>query len=483
MSVVELRPRQQMPQSVEAEMALIGAALSDTEACIDALDRVRPEHFFDGVHAKLWDAICKQARLGKADVVTVSAALSNDQGFAEWGGKERLFDLWDRAQTWAVDQHAEIILDRAARRSISHLTDEISRKAYGLETSAEGVLADLERGAAEIARDGVSREAWRPLSIVAEEALTVARERRGMPGLGIGLTEVDRITGGLRAGQLTLLAGRPGMGKSTAALCLAKGVAGHGRGVAFFSLEMTEPELGLRMACDVAFNPGETMYSGQDSNPAYSKAEWGSLDAAQWDRLDQAREIMAEWPIMFDCRAGLTCGQILSAARRVMRQWERAGVEPGCIIVDHLGLIRPEQSRSGNKVAEIADISGALREMAKALKVPVVALCQLSRDVEKRDGKDRKPNLSDLRWAGELEQDAHVVLFLYRPEYYLKPPEESGDEDADIKAEAAYGKRLDAAKNKLFWIVAKNRQGPTAEAETFCRIDCSAIRDMPGERR
>ncbi len=130
-----------------------------------------------------------------------------------------------------------------------------------------------------------------------------------------------------------------------------------------------------------------------------------------------------------------------------------------------------------NKVAEIGEISGALREMAKALDVPVVALCQLSRDVEKRDGKDKRPGLSDLRWAGELEQDAHVVMFLYRPEYYLKAPEPTGDEIADNTAYGRYLNRLNEVKNKLFWIVAKNRQGPTAEAETFCRIDCSAIRD------
>jgi replicative DNA helicase len=132
-----------------------------------------------------------------------------------------------------------------------------------------------------------------------------------------------------------------------------------------------------------------------------------------------------------------------------------------------------------NKVAEIGEISGALREMAKALEVPVIALCQLSRDVEKREGKDRRPGLSDLRWAGELEQDAHVVMFLYRPEYYLKEPVSTGDEIADNTAMGRYLKQRDDCKNRLWWIIAKNRQGPTADAETFCRIECSAIRDLP----
>lgn len=467
-----------MMHSVEAEAALIGAALSAPDDCADALDRVRPEHFFDGTHGRVWAEIQRQLRVGRADVLTVSAGLASDPGFAEIGGSAWLADVWDTASTWAVQSHTEIVLDRASRRAITRLTQDVAKAAATAEIAAEEVLAGLERGAAEIARDGVSREMWKPLAFVAQEAVQTARERRGMPGLSIGLHEVDRITGGLRRGQLTLIAGRPGMGKSSAALSVAKSVAMQGRGVAFFSLEMTEPELGLRMACDVAFNQHETQYAGQDSNPSYSKAEWGSLDEAQWERLARAHKVMASWPVMFDSRPALSVAQVSSAARRIVRNWRKSGVEPGCIIVDHLGLLRPERSMN-NKVAEIGEISGALREMAKALDVPVIALCQLSRDVEKRDGKDRRPGLSDLRWAGELEQDAHVVLFLYRPEYYLKPPEPTGDEMDDFKAEASYRNRLEGVRNKLFWIVAKNRQGPTAEAETFCRIDCSAIRDMP----
>ena len=468
-----------MIHSVEAEVALIGAALASPDDCADALDRVRPEHFFDGVHALVWSEVLKQTRAGRADVLTVSAALSGDAGFAKMGGQEWLADVWDAASPWAVESYTAIVLDRAARREISRLTEEVSKAAHQIgETTSEEVLAHLERGAAEIARDGVSREAWKPLAFVAQEAIQTARERRGMPGVGIGLQEVDRITGGLRKGQLTLLAGRPGMGKSSAALSIAKNVAMQGKGVAFFSLEMTEPELGLRMACDVAFNQHEIQYSGEDSNPSYSKAEWGSLDPGQWDRLQRATKEMSGWPVMFDARPALSVAQVSSAARRIVRNWRKAGVEPGCIIVDHLGLLRPERNMN-NKVAEIGEISGALREMAKALEVPVIALCQLSRDVEKREGKDRRPGLSDLRWAGELEQDAHVVMFLYRPEYYIKEPVKTGDEIADDTAYGRYLKALAEHKNRLWWIIAKNRQGPTADAETFVRIECSAIRDLP----
>jgi replicative DNA helicase len=467
-----------MIHALDAELALIGAALTDAEACVEEIERVRPEHFFDPVHQRIWDATRRLSMNGRADFVSVAEHLAQDKGFADWGGLPMLAELYERGAVWTAQSHAEIILDRAARRAISFLAEDVSKAAFNTgEGTAEEVLSSLERGAADIARDGVSREAWKPLAFVANEAVRIARERRGMPGLSIGLSEVDRITGGLRKGQLTLLAGRPGMGKSTAALQIAKAVAEQGKGVAFFSLEMTEPELGLRMACDMAFDPMRPVYSGEDDNPSYYKAEWGSLDDAQWGRLESAQRAMSSLPVLFDTRPALTSAQIMSAARRIVRNWRKAGIEPGCIIVDHLGLIRPDR-QTGNKVSEVAEVSGALREMAKALEVPMVALCQLSRDVEKRESKDRRPGLSDLRWAGELEQDAHVVMFLYRPEYYLKPPEPTGDEEADFMAEAKHRQRLDQVRNKLFWIVAKNRQGPTAEAETFCRIDCSAIRDI-----
>lgn len=469
-----------MIHAVEAEASLIGSVMYDVSACEEAIDRLRPEHFFDPVMSMLWGACRSLALKGLVDPVSLNAMVADHKGYQQAGGMSLLADLVDKAALWTVPAHVDLVLDRSQRRLILGLTDAIQKDAFDLSgQTAEDVLARLEAGAGEIARDSSTKEAWKPLSFVAQDAITTARERKGMPGLPIGLSEVDRITGGLRRGQLTLLAGRPGMGKSSAALSVAKAIAGQGRGVAFFSLEMTEPELGLRMACDVAFDPNEIQYSGRDTNPSYSKAEWGALDDRQWARLSEAQSVMSGWPLMFDCRPALTAAQISAAARRITRNWRKSGVEPGCIVVDHLGLIRPTKNGNGNKVQEIAEISGALREMAKALDIPVIALCQLSRDVEKRDGKDRRPNLSDLRWAGELEQDAHVVIFLYRPEYYLKAPEPTGNQDDDDLALARHMGRLSAVQNRLHWIVAKNRQGPTAEAETYCRIECSAIRDLP----
>jgi replicative DNA helicase len=144
------------------------------------------------------------------------------------------------------------------------------------------------------------------------------------------------------------------------------------------------------------------------------------------------------------------------------------------VIVDHLTIAKADQDRKGNKVAEVGDISRGLAEMAKTLDVPVIALCQLSRDVEKRE-KDKRPTLADLRWSGEIEQDARVVTFLYRPEYYVRPPEEN-----TIEARAEYQERLQPVKNKLFWLIEKNNNGPTKQVETYCDIACSAIRNKLG---
>lgn len=260
---------------------------------------------------------------------------------------------------------------------------------------------------------------------------------------------------------------------SSAGLAVARSLASRGKGVAFFSMEMPDTPLGLRMACDEAFDRHSPVYCGRSRNPTYFAAERHELDADQWRDLEAAAGRIAGWPLMFDTRPGLTPSVMESAARKAFRDWERQGVEPGAVIVDHLTIARSETDRKGNKVAEVGDVSRALAEMAKRLNVPVVALCQLSRQVEARGNTDRRPELADLRWSGEIEQDARQVIFLYRPEYYVKPPEN----EADFEAMAEYRAELDKVRNKLFWLVRKNNNGPVCQVETFCDIACSAIRD------
>lgn len=463
--------------AIDAEQSVIGCAFIYHDESADAFERLKPEHFFEPTHAMLWARILAQrAKSGFADPITVAAAMGEHEGFGESGGVKYLADLVDRAYAYGLSAHVDAIIDRAVRRRVQAIGADISGRAHdtGAATATE-LVAEMEQALAEVAHANGEPSAWRTAGAITAEAINVARTQKGLVGLSTGLEALDEQIGGLRRGQMIVIAGRPAMGKSSAALQIAKAVARKGKGAAFFSMEMPDFDLGLRMACDVAHDPLAMRYAGKSINPCYYDAARGRMTDEQWWRLDSAREEIEQWPLLIDVRPGLTTTAIQNAARRQFRKWEHAGVEPGCILVDHLTIARAEKERSGNKVAEVGDISRALAEMAKTLDVPVVALCQLSRDVEKRD-KDKRPTLADLRWSGEIEQDARVVTFLYRPEYYLRKPQDP----TDFEAETRWRDDLEKVRHKLFWLVEKNNNGPTGQVETYCDIASSAIRDKLG---
>lgn len=467
------------PSNIDAEHALLGCVLFDNEALHRLESPLPASAFHEPFHARLWAAMVDAIHAGRlAEPIALMERFKADADFIGLGGLRFLADLVDHSPAGATAPHyAKTIADLALRRELIRLCGDVSARATAdSEGTAFDVLADMERAASEIAHGGSQGSAWVSAGSITTAALSEARERNGAIGLSTGLHDLDRSIGGLRKGQLIIVAGRPSMGKSTAALQIAKGVARKGRGVIFFSLEMPAFDLGLRMACDVAHDPLAVQYQGRSVNPCYFDAARAKLTEEQWWKLDQAREDIAAWPLDFDVRPGLTVSLMQALARRKLRAWERAGIEPGCIIVDHLTIAKAEQDRRGNKVAEVGDISRGLAEMAKILDVPVVALCQLSREVDKRDHKDRRPQMSDLRWSGEIEQDARIITFLYRPEYYVRPPEDA----TDLEAETEYRAKLEKTKGKLFWLIEKNNNGPTGQVETYCDIRCSAIRDRLG---
>ena len=455
--------------ALASEQALIGAALYDTEACAEILERVRPEHFSLHAHAEVW-AICRESRL--VDITLVAQRMAKNPTFAELGGVVYLADLVDKASIRTLEPNAEAVLDASMRHRLQALANEIADRAETEAGAGASLIAELEQGAALIAQDAATKDMWRPGWDVVQNALKRARERARRIEHPTGLKELDALTGGFRRGEMAIIAGRPGMAKSTAALSIAKTFAADGKGVAFFSMEMPDVALGLRLACDLAHDP----YAPPNFRISYFDADQGRIDGQQWRELETCAAKVERWPLHFDTRPGLTTAQMEACARRAFRRWEADGIERGCVIVDHLTIAKADQDRRGNKVAEIGDISRGLAEMAKRLDVPVIALCQLSRDVEKRDGKDRRPNLSDLRWSGEIEQDARLVMFLYRPEYYLKRPE---DQD-DFEAMTTWREKLAKVRHKLFWLVEKNSNGPVGEVETYCDVACSAIRDRLG---
>jgi replicative DNA helicase len=464
-----------LPQNLDAEQALIGAVLFDNEAMPDD---VRAADFFEPFHGLIWTAMTDLVRAGRLAEPTILAdRLKASPAWDQFGGLRYLADMVDRAPAPRhAPEYARAVQDAAMRRGLIRVAGEIAEAARDPDKPGSERVIDAERAVSDLADTGPSPSAWSRADAIIGGAVRAAQERKGRIELPTGLTELDRLTGGLRRGEMAIIAGRPAMGKSSAGLSLGRALASQGKGVAFFSMEMPKVALGLRMACDLAFNQNAPVFSGKSENPSYFDADRGQLERHQWEALEAAERTMAGWPLLFDTRPGLTTSAMEACARKAIRDWQRQGIEPGAIIVDHLTIAKADNDRKGNKVAEVGDISRGLAEMAKRLDVPVVALCQLSRDVEKRDNKDKRPSLSDLRWSGEIEQDARLVMFLYRPEYYCRRPED----ESDFEAMSEWRSRLDKVRRKLFWLVEKNNNGPTGEVETMCDIACSAIRDRMG---
>jgi replicative DNA helicase len=415
----------------ESEAALIGAAMYSVSACEDAFASVRSDHFGDAVHARLWSSILAIHQDGGSPMpAMVRDRMGSDPAFVEWGGYDLLDALWDKATAAGVSDHVRAIIDRADRRAIHDLTSRVGEQVSDLTAGdAISVLADLERGAAEIARGSTIKDAWVGAEDLVGDAIAWALNRSDRIEFPFGVPELDEFTGGLNAGEACLLGARPGMGKTVGAQTVARANAAAGKGVCFFSLEMAAHPLGLRLACDLAYDRRAGFYGGVTANPTADAAMRKALSVDQWRRLQDVREIVAGWPLKVDTRPGLTMAHIEAAARRQHRLWDRAGIPPGPVIIDHLGKVRPSKDRKGSRHAEMADVSADAAEMAKRLGVPVLGLVQLNRGVESRE--DKRPTLSDLRQAGELEEDARKVLFLYRPEYYLRdgPAGETFDQE------------------------------------------------------
>jgi replicative DNA helicase len=475
--MLDLRPKPEAEPigaaALEAEMALLGIALYEMTST-DGLDDFLPEHFLEPVFGRIWSAARDLVRKGRvSEPIAVWSAMETDPGLIDYGGLRFLVDLVDRAPPAVNAAHyAAIIVAQAKSRQLGRLADW-TRHAVNTGVDTEETIEGLEKGLAALAHSGPQSSDWRGVGIVVDDAIERGMRATGLAGVSTGLTDLDAATGGFRKGQMITLAGRPGMGKSSGGVAIGKAVAKAGKGVVFFSMEMPVFDLGLRVAVDEAHDRFAPFYSGKSTNPTYFDASKGELDGGQWRALKMAADRVRDLPLEFDPRPGLTVAQMLSASRRKFREWEKAGIEPGLIVVDHLTIARADQDRRGNKVAEVGDISRGLAEMAKTLDVPVLALCQLSRDVEKRDAGQKRPTLSDLRWSGEIEQDSRLVMFLYRPEYYLKRPE---DRD-DFEANATWKAKMEKVRHKLFWLIEKNNNGPTGEVETYCDIACSAIRN------
>lgn len=466
-----------LPQNLEAEQALLGILILENERVHDIGDVLRAMDFYEPFHQRLYDTIVATVRKGiVAEPAYLSGFFEGDPAFDQFGGIGYLADLIDHSPPDNQARHyADIVVDQALRRYLLDAAGKAIASAYDTSESALDLVLAAERAMGEVSMNGPQASAFHNISDVFARQFKRSREMDGQqPGISTGIPDLDKRLGGFRKQNVVILGGRPGMGKSAAAVQFAINVAQpsteapKGRGVAFFSLEMPEEQVATRFACALAFDRA----ADPKINPTYEDFEKGELNDIQWQRLEAAGQKLADMPIEIDFRGKLKVTQMLAAARRLKRKWAKEGIEPGLIIIDHVLMVSPEK-RVNDKVVEISQIADDILDMAKTLDMPVLVLAQLSRDIDKRD--DKRPNLGDLKWSGSLEENAAAVIFCFRPEYYNKPPRD----DANTKEWAKYEKIKEAFTDRLMFLLEKNRNGRAHQTiKVFCSIGHNAIQNL-----
>ena len=412
------------PGSTEAEQAVLGAVLYDNEAMFGC-DGLDPRHFREPVHGRIFAACA--ARIGKgvlAEPVGVWDTMQGDAALIEMGGLRYLADLVDVAPPARTSKDfAAIVIETSMRRDMISVADEMKAAAKQADMPPKETLELAERALYDLGHVTAGAGGFSPLSEALDEALAMAanayQREGGLGGISTGLIDLDRQLGGLHPSDLVILAGRPSMGKTSLATNIAFNVAKSyayedqpdgtrktttGGRVAFFSLEMSRDQLASRIISEVA-------------KVSSDKIRRGQITAMEYGFMREAAAAVRQVPLEIDATGGLSLARLCARARRMHR---KQGLD--LIVIDYLQLVTTDDRRSGdNRVQEVTAITGGLKALAKELGVPVVALSQLSRQVENRE--DKRPQLSDLRESGSIEQDADVVAFVYREEYYLKRTE------------------------------------------------------------
>lgn len=446
------------PHNIEAEQALLGALLFDNEVYQRVGDWLKPGHFYDPLHARIFEAASQLIIGGSlADAVVLKSKFERDPGMAEIGGPVYLADLMREApEPASATEYGRLIYDLALRRELIRFGEEVSHNAIGSVDSvpAANVLEDAERSLFALAETGGAQKTLRPFHEALEESIAMAsaayQRGGGLSGISSGLKSLDAKLGGLHRSDLIILAGRPSMGKTSLATNIAFAVAQayraeessdgqrkttEGGVVAFFSLEMSQEQLATRLIAD---------YSGISSY----HIRQGKIDAAQFEDIRDAVSEINSIPLYIDDTGGISIGALTARARRLKRQH---GLD--MVVVDYLQLVTGS-GKSDSRVQEISEVTQALKSLAKELNVPVIALSQLSRQVEQRD--DKKPQLSDLRESGSIEQDADVVMFVYRESYYLERLEPKEGTEEHLKWED----EMREIRNQADVIIGKQRHGP-----------------------
>ena len=447
-----------LPHNLEAEQALLGSLMFDNAVFERLSDRLRGSHFYEPFHQRLYDAIEDHVRQGLlAEPTILMERFKLDPAFQEFGGLRYLADLVDRAPPAAnAPDYARVVYDLALRRDLIRIGGEIIKEAPQPETAAIDQIESAEQQLYTLAETGKPSSGFVSFSTALSGAVQMAAEayqRDGkLAGLATQLDDLDQKLGGLHPSDLLILAGRPSMGKTALATNIAFNVARsyrweptpegrktvNGGVVAFYSLEMSAEQLAMRILADA---------SGVSSD----KLRKGEIDAADFGKIRDAAVEIGESPLYIDATGGLSMSKLAARARRLKRM--EHGLD--LIVVDYLQLITTGESNSQkNRVQEVSEITGALKALAKELSVPILALSQLSRQVEQRE--DKRPQLSDLRESGSIEQDADCVMFVYRESYYLGRAEPREGSEEHLK----WQEDMDRLKHQAEVVIGKQRHGP-----------------------
>jgi replicative DNA helicase len=436
------------PQAIEVEEAVLGALMLERDAYVTVADIVDTGSFYKDEHQKIFEAIKFLSTHEKpVDLLMVTQELKNREQLEEIGGASYITQLTRRVASAAhIEFHARIIAQKFIQRELIRVSSEIQSKSYDDTLDVDDLIDFSETSLFKIAEGNIKKET-RPIRPVLKEAIDLielARHRKdGLSGVPSGFTAIDRITSGWQKTDLIIIAARPSMGKTAFVLSMARNMAvDHTKSVAVFSLEMSSIQLINRLIS------AETELSSQ-------KIKNGRLEDWEWVHLHNKISRLDKAPIFIDDTPALSIFEFRAKCRRLKMQHDIQ-----CVIVDYLQLMTAGIDMRGSREQEVSTISRSLKAIAKELEIPIIALSQLNRSVESREGK--RPQLSDLRESGAIEQDADIVCFIHRPEYYGITTDDSGNSLIGV-AEL---------------IIAKHRNGATSDVHLSFRKELAKFSDM-----
>lgn len=469
----------EMPKSIEAEQALIGAVLINNDAWRACVGLVEVSDFAEPVHAALWrviDGLCQRGVV--TNPVTVGPYIA-DIDFGGVNARQYVARLTSEATSVInAPDYARMVRDLAVRRKLIGAAQTLLETAYdaGPEATAETLISDALSSIDELRPPSLRLGKTRSMvgDLVAEAIETAellsTGERIG-EGITTGLPALDDAIGGFHPGELVIVSGRPGMGKSTLATSLALSCSklGHARGgrALFISRELSKSAIASRLASDAAFDAGARI--------AHSDIRKGRLGLGDIDALRRAETVVSQSRLIVEYAAGATLREIESIIQTENKRLARSGEKLDVVFVDQLKQVKASDRYKGQRVYEIGEITWGLREMARRHRFCCVLMCQVNRALEGRDVKNKRPSLGELRESGDIENDADVVMFVYREAYYLKRQIEAGGDREKIADARDIFERI---KNEMEVIVSKNRHGDTQTVKAFCDIAASAVRPL-----